>query len=187
MKYYFWETVGLSLFLISPIQAAQSQNNLKDSPLFSHLLTCRNIEDKTARLQCFDDTVKTLDEANTHHDILVLDRAAIIARQRQSFGFGPPVLALPKPEKPVSKSKSKAPNSDESLNEMTDKATFVSQDNEGHWIIGFANGARWQQIDEQIIPNEPHIGSVIRLRKASFGSFVANIDKQSAVKMRRIR
>lgn len=170
-----------------PVQAAKNQNSFKDSPLFNKLLTCRSINDDVARLHCFDDNIKALDDANTHHDILVVDRAAILARQKQSFGFAPPVLALPKKESPSPQSQKKDQATDDVIHEMTDKVSFVSDDGEGHWIIGFSNGARWLQIDDQPVANEPHVGSVVRIRKASFGSFVANIDQQSAIKMRRVR
>ncbi|AHB10899.1 hypothetical protein [Zymomonas mobilis] len=192
MKSFLSKKMGIFLCLsmaitLLPAKAAKNQNNFKDSVLFDKLLACRSLNDDISRLHCFDENIKALDDANTHHDILVVDREAIVARQKQSFGFAPPVLALPKKENAYSHSIKKDQAADDVIHEITDKASFVSQDSEGHWIIGFSNGARWRQIDDQTVPNEPHVGSVVRLRKAALGSFVANIDKQSAIKMRRIQ
>lgn len=191
MKKRFSKKIGMILclavsFSLLPAKAAKNQTSFKDSPLFGKILACRSLNDDVSRLHCFDENIKALDEANAHHDILVVDREAIAARQKQSFGFAPPTLALPKKENASPVSKKNQPT-DDVIHEITDKVSFVSQDNEGHWIIGFSNGARWQQIDDQTVANDPHIGSIVRLRKASLGSFVANIDKQSAIKMRRIR
>ena len=47
-------------------------------------------------------------------------------------------------------------------------------------------GARWVQIDAQVMRKNPERGNEIKIREAAMGSYFANINGQRAIRMRRV-
>jgi predicted extracellular nuclease len=105
---------------------------------------------------------------------VVVDRAQAKAARRQAFGFNLSALSI----------FDRAMAKDEA-NSLTSTAAEAYRDNDGKWIIVLDDGARWRQIDDEVLSEPPHQGSAIRIRHASLGSFVMNIDGQPYIRVHR--
>jgi hypothetical protein len=143
------------------------------------LLDCRAIAAPDARLACYDKQAGALADAEQKHDLVVVDRQQIRDARRSLFGFTLPKLAIfgggdkNRPEEP----------------EFTQIETTIGgahQNGEGKWVITLADGAQWIQIDDRDPLRSPAPGMKISIRKASLGSYFANVDGQTAMRMHRV-
>ena len=57
---------------------------------------------------------------------------------------------------------------------------------DGRWTFRLADGARWVQADSRELGRDPAAGQPIAIRKAAMGSFLANVNKQIAIRVRRV-
>jgi hypothetical protein len=105
---------------------------------------------------------------------VVIDRAQAQAARRQAFGFNLSALSI----------LNRTATRDE-VNTLNSTAAEAYRNSEGKWIIVLADGAHWRQTDEADLSQSPHQGSVIRIRHASLGSFVMNIDGQPYIRVHR--
>jgi hypothetical protein len=138
------------------------------------LTACRAIGDPTLRLDCYDKAVATLDQAEASGDVVVVDRAQAQAARRQAFGFNLSALSI------LNRNATK-----EEVDNLSATATEAYRNGDGKWIIVLDSGAHWRQIDDADLNNPPHQGSKIRIRRASLGSFVMNIDGQPYIRVHR--
>ena len=151
----------------------------KDAPAsppqaFTKLVACKAIADRDARLDCFDKATAALEQAIVSRDVVVTDKAQMKEARRGLFGFALPKLSLFGGDDAAE---------DASEIEATIKrATKMGRN--GPWVIILEDGAKWVQIDGDIFP-DPKPGQKIRIRKASLGSYFANVNGQRAVRMKR--
>lgn len=138
------------------------------------LTACRAIGDPTARLDCFDKAAAAIDQAEASGQVVVIDRAQAQAARRQAFGFNLSALSI------LNRAATKGEVS--TLNAV---AASAYRNGEGKWVIVLEDGAHWRQIDDADLNRSPHQGSVIRIRHASLGSFVMNIDGQPYIRVHR--
>lgn len=138
------------------------------------LTVCRAIADPTARLDCFDKAAAAIDQAESSGEVVVIDRAQAQAARRQAFGFNLSALSI----------LNRAATRDE-VNTLNSTAAEAYRNSEGKWVIVLEDGAHWRQIDDADLSRSPHQGSVIRIRHASLGSFVMNIDGQPYIRVHR--
>jgi crotonobetainyl-CoA:carnitine CoA-transferase CaiB-like acyl-CoA transferase len=138
------------------------------------LTACRAIADPTARLDCFDKAAAAVDQAEASGEVVVIDRAQAQAARRQAFGFSLSALSI----------LNRAATRDE-VNTLNSTAAEAYRNSDGKWVIVLEDGAHWRQIDEADLSRSPHQGSVIRIRHASLGSFVMNIDGQPYIRVHR--
>jgi hypothetical protein len=61
------------------------------------------------------------------------------------------------------------------------------QDPYGKWILDLAEGGRWVQIDSRELSDHPRSGLPIRVRRAALGSYLASINKQAGIRVRRVQ
>ncbi|WP_294173054.1 hypothetical protein [uncultured Sphingomonas sp.] len=57
----------------------------------------------------------------------------------------------------------------------------------GRWRLTLEDEATWIQADSEELARAPRPGSSIRIRKGVLGSFLANIDRQPAIRVRQVR
>ncbi|HEY3888588.1 MAG TPA: hypothetical protein VGL73_08435 [Caulobacteraceae bacterium] len=138
------------------------------------LTACRTIVDPTTRLDCFDKAAAAVDRAEASGEVVVIDRAQAQAARRQAFGFNLSALSI----------LNRAATRDE-VNTLNSTAAEAYRNSDGKWVIVLDDGARWRQIDDADLSRSPHTGSVIRIRHASLGSFVMNIDGQPYIRVHR--
>jgi hypothetical protein len=91
------------------------------------------------------------------------------------FGFSLPKLKLFGNE-----------DNEEAEAEFVTKVDSAYQKSPGKWTVVLDGGARWSQIDTQVLPRNPAKGMEIKIRKAAMGSYFANIGGQRAIRMIRV-
>ncbi len=138
------------------------------------LIDCRGLTDPAERLACYDRQVARIEQAQVAGDLVVTDRASIREAKRGLFGFKLPGLNIFK-------------NADGDDEEIESTITGVGSLQYGAWRLTLADGAVWEQTDSSQLALEPKRGSKIRIRKGALGSFRANIDRQPAIRVRRVQ
>jgi crotonobetainyl-CoA:carnitine CoA-transferase CaiB-like acyl-CoA transferase len=138
------------------------------------LTACRAITDGPARLACYDKAAAAIDQAQASGEVLVIDRAQARAARRQAFGFNLSALSILDRTAPR-----------DEVNTLNSTVAEAYRNSDGKWVIVLEDGAHWRQIDDADLSHSPHAGSVIRIRHASLGSFVMNIDGQPYIRVHR--
>ena len=172
----------LSLLLLGAFIAAAVpvMADVKDTlqrarpPVFEALLNCRNITGGTERLACYDAKVAAMDEAEKNGELVLADKETMKETRRGLFGFSIPKLKL-------------FDNADgQEEGELVAKIASAYQTSQGRWTVVLENGARWTQIETQLLNKDPKPGMEIKIRPASMGSYFANIAGQRALRMKRV-
>lgn len=144
-------------------------------PVFEALIDCRAIADAAERLACYDTRVAAIDEAEKKDELVLADKAAMKEARRGLFGFSIPKLKI----------FGNDGKEDEKF-ELTAKIDSAYQASYGKWTIVLDSGARWVQIDSEIVRKTPVSGMEIKIREAAMGSYFANIDGARAIRMKRV-
>ncbi len=160
----------------TPLWAKDDAKPLPRSDFLKKVVDCRSIADNAQRLACYDTQVARLDEAATRKEVVVVDQAEVKKTRKGLFGFNIGDLGI---------FGGGGDNDDEEgINQIESTVSSARQDATGRWIIIIADGAKWVQIDTTSI-RTPKPGQAIKIRKASLGSFFANINNQHAIRMMR--
>jgi hypothetical protein len=170
------------IFLLALVFAATTPAIAKDDkltqsrpPVFEELVNCRTVVDPTARLACYDAKVAAIDEAEKKDELVLADKNAMKEARKGLFGFSIPKLKI----------FGNDGKEDEKF-ELVAKIDSAYQASYGKWTIVLDDGARWVQIDTQVLRKNPVRGMEIKIRAASMGSYFANIDGARAIRMRRV-
>ena len=78
-------------------------------------------------------------------------------------------------------------NEEEGVSEIQSTVHSATQNALGKWIIRLEDGARWIQIDSRELARDPRPGLPVRIRRAAMGSYLANVDNQIAIRVRRVQ
>jgi len=165
---------GLCLIAATAPVAAKDGKDIAGPPpaVFQAVIDCKNVADAAARLACYDQAVIALDAARAADDLVVTDRATVREAKRGLFGLDLPSLKL------------FGGGKDEDVTEIEGKIAAIRPAKDGFPVFTLEDGARWKQTDGRNTYPKP--GSAVRIRKASLGSFMANIDGQPAVRVTRL-
>lgn len=144
--------------------------------VFTRLVDCRSLAAPEERLACYDREVAALDAAEASNELVVLDRQQMRRTRRTLFGLTLPDLGLFSDE-----------NEEEGSSAIETTIRGAAQNGLGKWIITLEDGARWIQIDSRELAREPRSGQPIRIRRAAMGSYLANVNNQIAIRMRRVQ
>lgn len=144
-------------------------------PVFEELVNCRAIADAAERLACYDAKVAAIDEAEKKDELVLADKAAMKEARRGLFGFSIPKLKIFGND-----------GKEDDKFELVAKIDSAYQASYGKWTIVLDSGARWVQIDTQVLRKDPARGMEIKIREAAMGSYFANIDGARAIRMRRV-
>jgi hypothetical protein len=161
-----------------PLSAKESKADKAARPaLFQSVINCRAVAESSARLACYDAQVARLDEAETKNELVVVDKKQVKEARKGLFGFSLPDLGL-------FGGKDAADNDpdQEGISKIESTVKSAAQNASGKWTIIIADGARWVQIDTSSI-RTPKPGQEIKIRKASLGSYFANVNGQTAIRM----
>jgi hypothetical protein len=144
--------------------------------VLSRVVQCRSIASAEQRLACFDREVAAMDAAQSSGELVAMDRQQVRRTRRSLFGLAIPDLGVFGDD-----------NEDEEQESRIESTVrSATQNNLGKWIITIEDGARWIQIDSRGLNFPPRPGQPIRIRRASLGSYFANVNNQTAIRMRRI-
>ena len=167
--------IGALVLSTTPALAKDDKLTEARPPIFEELVNCRTIADPTERLACYDTKVAAMDEAEKKDELVLADKASMKEARRGLFGFSIPKLKIFGNE-----------GKEEEKFELVAKINSAYQASPGKWTIMLDDGARWVQIDSQVMRKNPGRGMEIKIREAAMGSYFANIDGQRAIRMRRV-
>lgn len=169
-------TVVLASLLATP-GAAQSSRGAK-APLPSQwraLIACRAQADEAARLRCFDRETAALQAAEARGEVVVVDRGEVRRARRSLFGLNLPDFRL-----------LGGGDDQDAADRVETTVRSAAKDANGRWNIIVADGARWSQADSRELSASPKPGQTIVIRRAALGSFLANVNGQTAIRVRRV-
>ncbi len=167
--------IGALALSMTPALAKNDKLTDVRPPIFEELVNCRTIADPTERLGCYDTKVAAMDEAEKKDELVLADKASMKEARRGLFGFSIPKLKIFGND-----------GKEEEKFELVAKIDSAYQASPGKWTIMLDDGARWVQIDSQVMRKNPGRGMEIKIREAAMGSYFANIDGQRAIRMRRV-
>lgn len=166
--------VGAALLTLSPGGASAQDEKAPPPPaVFQSVLDCEKITASTDRLACFDRTVAALSVAQRDREIAVVDRGSIREARRGLFGLSLPRLKL-----------FGGDGAEEEVLSIDSTITGVRIANDGMPIFVLQDGGRWKQTEGRNV--YPKAGQPIHIKRASMGSFMANVNKQPGVRVVRI-
>lgn len=179
-------TGALGLSTIAAAASAADKPLVPPPAVVQKLLDCRNITDTTDRLACLDTGVSALAEAVEKRDVVVADREAVKNVRRSLFGIALPSFNLFGSGK--GSDTGDAADSDEQGALQQIEATLKSarQGPARNWRFVLDDDSVWVQTDGKMLPRDPRAGMSIRIRRAAVGTFLANVDGQIAVRVRRL-
>ena len=144
--------------------------------MLSRVVQCRGLASAEERLACYDREVAAMDQAQASGELVAMDRQQVRRTRRSLFGLGLPNLGIFGDDN----------EDEEEASRIESTVRSASQNSLGKWIIVIEDGARWLQIDSRSLNFPPRPGQPIRIRRASLGSYFANVNNQTAIRMRRI-
>jgi hypothetical protein len=169
-------TIALALAILGmavlPGGAIAETRRAERPEAFRKLVDCRSVAEPAARLACYDAQVAALDAAEQKEDLVIVDRQQVDKAKRGLFGFTLPKLKLfGADDKAVTH-----------LESVIKSARPLSQ---GRWMFVLEDGAVWRQTDNRSLNPDPKAGMPIKIRRAALGSYLANVDGQTAIRVRR--
>lgn len=165
------------LALLIAVPAAAQENSSERPQALTRVLDCRAQQSPQERLACYDREVAALQQAEESRQLVVMDRQQVRRTRRTLFGLALPNLGLFGDDN----------DDQEGVSEIQSTLRGAVQNPYGKWILTLEDGARWIQLDGREFSREPRAGHAIRIRRAAMGSYLANIDNQIAIRVRRER
>lgn len=144
-------------------------------PVFQKMVECRNSADSAQRLACYDREVAAVAAAEARQDLVVIDRAKVRSARKTLFGLTVPDLGI-----------FGGGDDEEGVSRIESTLAAVGRDPAGRWTFRLVDGARWVQADSRELGIDPSQGQPIVIRKAAMGSFLANVNKQIAIRVKRV-
>lgn len=163
-----------ALFVLGSAGGLADSALAQEGGVTARLAQCRAIAEDSARLACYDAAVGAFETARAEGSVVVLSRDEVEESRRRSFGFDLNVL------NPFDREG--GPTELESIDTTLVSLRTISG---GKLLITLADGSVWQQIDSSspYIPrgqNQP-----VRVRRATLGSYMMNIDGGPPIRVRR--
>ena len=165
---------GISLFATDAVAADKDQKKPARADVLQKLIDCRAIPNDAERLACYETQTAKIDNAEAKRDLVIIDREQATKARKDGFGLPSRPLIVGAP-----------PALGEGVTDVTAKIRTAKQLNSKRWLLVLEDGARWYQAESKTI-RDPKPGQSVRIRKASLGGFLANIDGQIAIRVRRI-
>jgi hypothetical protein len=167
--------LAISVLLGSNAVAQDAKSKKEPRPaLFQKLVDCRAITDAAQRLACYDSSVAQIDEAESKSEVVIVDKSQVRKARKSLFGFSLPKIGL------FGGDDDKADEAD-TLESTLKSARLLGN---GKWFFVLEDGAKWVQIDDKSI-RDAKPGNSIKIRRAAMGSFLANVNGQVAIRVRR--
>lgn len=162
--------LAAALLSVTSASVAAQQSN---PAVLDKVIECRSISDSAARLACFDTSIDALERARKSNELTVVSRDEVRSARKSLFGLVLPEIKLFDNDR------------GEQISEVNSTLRSATQRGDGKWVFVLEDGARWTQIDDKAFSATPKVGQPIRIRRAAMGSYLANINKQTAIRVRR--
>jgi len=154
--------------------AAKDKEPVNSGPApatYQSVLDCRTVADPQARLACYDKAVGAMAQAAEKKDLVIVDRATMRETRRGLFGITLPKIKL------------FGDGDEDEVTEIETKIAGISRRDE-NYLFTLEDGAVWAQTDGRWMP-APKPGMPIRIRRASLGSYFANVNGATAIRVKR--
>lgn len=170
------------LVLASAASAAETPPGAPPA-VVQKLLDCRAIADAGQRLACFDASVAALASGVEKREVLVADTDQVKKAKRSLFGLTLPNFNL------FGATRAEGEKTDDrgALTEIEAVIRSARPGPSGNWRLELDDDSRWVQTDGVGLRHDPRAGMKIRIRRAAMGSYFANIDGQTAIRVKRIQ
>ena len=167
---------ALALAALAVAMPAEAKDKKDAAPpaIYQAVVDCRAIADSGQRLACFDRTVGEMAKAGEEKELVVLDRETMRETRKGLFGFNLPKLKL----------FGGGDDDDQEVTEIESTIAGIRTANDGMPIFTIADGAKWKQTEGRNV--FPKVGDPIRIRRATLGSYMANVAKRAAVRVMRM-
>ncbi len=152
--------------------AAKDKEPAARPEIVQKLFDCRTITDPAMRLACFDAQVGVLVDAEATKAVVIADKDTIKKTEKGLFGFTLPKIGL-------------FGSDGDQIAEIEGTIASVRRMDRERWGFTLQDGAKWVQVVPKDLTRQPKSGMPIKIRRASLGSFLANIDNQPAIKVKR--
>jgi hypothetical protein len=176
---------GVAIMLLMAAPAARAADKPPKAPpaVVQKLLDCRGLADAAARLACFDASVAALASGVEKREVMLADKEDVKKARRSLFGLALPSFNLFGKDDDDSGDKQ-----DERgvVSEIEAVLKSARQSRPGFWTFALDDDSVWVMTEGKTIPRDPRAGMKIRIRRAVAGSYLANVDGQIAVRVRRI-
>ena len=158
-----------TVLLCGGLLATRAPAQESDSARLQAIVACGTIDKKSARLACYDALVRAVPAGVA---------SAPVAAPAPSFGS----KAI---KQSITERAKVAPVKEAS--QTIGRTTSAIDDGVGHYTITMEDGARWQmtELSPGFVP--PRAGDTVRIRKASLGSYLMEVNYQAAVRVTRVR
>ena len=167
---------GMALLAAGAVPASGADPISGPPDAFKRLLDCRALTGDAARLSCYDAQMASFGTAVEKQDIVIADRGQLRKARRSLFGLTLPNLDLFGTKDGPEKAE---------MSEISATLTAARVNGDRRWMFVLDDGARWIQADTKDLPRDPRPGMPIKIRRAAMGSYLANIDGQIAIRVRR--
>ncbi|MDP2130942.1 MAG: hypothetical protein U0975_01795 [Erythrobacter sp.] len=172
--------VGMAFITADASSASAPHRPAMDSQatpqLVERLFDCREVVDPNARLACYDREVANVEQATQSDDLVITDREQLREARKGLFGLTLPKLQL----------FDRGSEEDRALNQIEGVIASARMSSGGKLIVTLEDGVQWIQTDETPIPGSVRPGSVITIKKAAMGSFLAKIGTKRAFRIQRL-
>lgn len=170
--------VALCLITLTIMSEPALADDKARPTILQSLVDCKKIADMAERVACYDTHVTALDEAERAKNVVVIDKARMKEARKGIFG-----LTLPSLTDIIGGGSDD--NEAEEITQIESTIQRVSRSPSGRWVFIIEDGAKWVQTDQRDLVDDPRTGQKIAIRRASMGSFLANVDGQTAIRVRR--
>ncbi|SMF66855.1 hypothetical protein [Allosphingosinicella indica] len=174
------KTIAVSTVVLAAAMAmpASAQKKPEERPAaYEALMRCRGVADSAERLACFDQATAALQTATDNREVVMVDRQQIRKTRRTLFGLALPDFNL------FGGGDDEKEEDEVKQIETTVANAFVDQN--GKWALKVAEGATWRQTDNNVLGRKPRPGSKIVISRSALGSYMAKIDGQPSIRVRR--
>lgn len=163
------------LFTSGAALAADEEAKVAEAPeIVQGLFACREIEDPTERLACFDREVAVVYEARESEELVIADKEQVREARKGLFGFSLPKLGL------------FSGKQENDVNEIETTLTSIRKMGNGKLTFTVDGGGRWQQLDNIKVLGKPGPGDPVLIKKGAIGSYLANINGRRAIRVKRV-
>lgn len=157
--------------------ARDKNKDVQGSPLVSAIDRCRQIQEPSQRLACYDTAATALVKATTSGEVSVVDRTEVRRARRSLFGFSMPRIPF----------FSGDTTANEIQNKLESTVTSVRPLTNGYYRITIAeNGAVWETSETNVSFDPPRPGQKIEILRGPLGSYFLRINGQVGVRGRRV-
>ena len=167
--------VILTILTALTVTGASAQDRSAPEAL-SALRACRALGDDAARLACFDQSARTLDESEASGDLVVVERSEIQETRQRLFGLDVPNVRL------LERFGGQA-----QMDAVETTLARAHQSPRGEWVFELADGSVWRQIDAERLTARAAPGVAVRIRRAAMGSYFISIAGSRALRAQRDR